>query len=92
MGSIGLADVGILGLVQNVDHLFQDLNGDSGRQALLAGARHLVAGLETPAERITRMSWYEVRTTHAKATSRQEALLIDASPCSQLCRQLSALA
>jgi hypothetical protein len=35
-------------------------NDDQSRQALLASAKALVSALESPAERIAKISWHEV--------------------------------
>jgi hypothetical protein len=55
--------------VADVTSLLQDIqakgkeiepNDDRSRQALLASAKALVSALESPAERIAKISWHEV--------------------------------
>jgi hypothetical protein len=55
--------------VVDVTSLLQDIhakgkeveaNDDQSRQALLASAKALVSALESPAERIAKISWHEV--------------------------------
>lgn len=55
--------------VTDITSLLQDIqakgkeikpNDDQSRQALLASTKALVSALESPAERIAKISWYEV--------------------------------
>jgi hypothetical protein len=54
------AAMDLTGLLEQIHVIGQAVTDEHGRQTLLSAARALVSALESPVERIIRLSWHNV--------------------------------